>query len=152
MSFDNKFDQFLKEDVPPHFPSPGNPEIGLTSKEQQDILDKLNDGLAPLNNISAVNPYYMIQRIKDRLKLLAGLTFDDTYLIGNAGTKESYLVPVDHVNVRTFNNRHYQDNAFLKLFPNGLVVKFQFLKVGNIYHIDARITPGNMVAIPVSEN
>jgi hypothetical protein len=139
VKFDNTFQEFLKEDAIQSLPTPGNREIGLTSEEEIRILEAMNSVLAGLTQSPALNPYYMVQRIKDRIKLATGLTFDDVFFTSETGPHEKVLVPVDHVPGHTHANLPVVDNGFLNKFPGGLLIRFNFLKSGTIYNIQAEI-------------
>ncbi len=149
MDLNEQFNLELKEDS--NFLHSGNVEEGLSSKEQLQMLDHLNSVFAPLTATSTVNPYYMVQRIKDRIKMALGLTFDETLFLGENGNKECYLYPTELVHVKNKAGIPFPDHPYLKLFPSGLLIKFQFLKIGNIYHIDATITPAKQMAVSMAE-
>jgi hypothetical protein len=148
--FNKEFKVLLQEDIPQHFPSPGNAEVGLDQKEQTRMLEHINDVLAPLTSTATVNPYYMVQRIKDRLKLALELTFDDAYFLGNTGTKECHLIATDMVHAKDKSGLYHVDHPYLKFFPGGLILKFQFLKIGNVYHVDARVVNGQVLQVSVT--
>ena len=144
MSLDKTFKTFLKEDnTNPTIPSSGNVITGLNSEEQEHILQAINSTLTVLTDMPSLNPYYILERIKTRLKLTLGLTFDDAYLLGDIGSFERYLTPVDGLYGHTHGVGAMEvvDNGWKNKFPHGLAIKFQFLKAGPLYHVNAEIFP-----------
>jgi hypothetical protein len=140
MSFNKTFQHFLKEDnTNPTIPSPGNINSGLNSNERERLLEEINSMLVVLTDTPALNPYYIIERIKTRLKLSFGLTFDSVYFLGNVGSFEKILVAHNDVVSVEGGSLPPNDNAWLKFFPHGLGIKFQFLKSGPLYHLNTEI-------------
>jgi hypothetical protein len=156
MSLDQTFKSFLKEDNSnPSIPSTGNVLVGLNSEEQDHILREVNSMLAALTDSPALNPYYIVERLKTRLKLVLGLSFDDTYFLGNVGSFERRLVAHNSVeSVYGGSSVIPHDNAWMKLFPHGLVIKIQFLKSGPLYNVNAELAavPDPAQPPPISED
>lgn len=147
----SKYD-LLFEDVQKRLPSPGNAEVGLDAQEKAARLAQMNGELSPLTHSPTVNPYYLVQRIKDRIGLAFGLTFDETYLLGDSGAKELFLKPIQNVTVHNFAGEYTHDNSYLKVFPGGLHIKFQYVKTGKVYHVHAEIAEVPLPSpVPVSE-
>jgi len=142
MSLDRTFAFFLKEDnTNPTIPSSGNVITGLNSTEQAHALEKINSTLTVITDSPAFNPYYLVERIKTRLKVMLGVSFDDTYFLGDVGSFEKPLLPHNDLVSVEGGIIPPNDNAWLKLFPHGLVIKFQFLKSGPLYNVSAVIAP-----------
>src|ERR1700675_1246164 len=146
--FTKKFDKdlatYLKEDNSnPTIPSSGNAEQGLTPLEQITTLEKINGVLAGITDHPALNPYYVVERVRERLQAVLGLTFDTTYFVGDTGVIDKVLEPLYNPTTGRIHsaNKWTQDNGFLKLFPGGLKVRFHFLKVGKVYTVAAEVTP-----------
>jgi hypothetical protein len=147
----SKYD-LLFEDIQKRLPSPGNSEVGLDAQEKAKRLEHMNSELTPLTNTPTVNPYSLVQRIKDRVGLAFGLTFNDAYLLGDSGTKELFLKPIQNITVHNFSGEYTTDNGYLKVFPGGLQIKFQYVKTGKVYHIHAEIVEVPLPSpVPVSE-
>jgi len=142
--FTDTFQDFLREDnTNPTIPSPGNVLTGLNQGEQERLLEQINSMLAVLTDSPALNPYYIVERIKTRLKMALGLTFDNSYFLKEVGSFEKPLFAHnDTVSVYGGGAQVCPpDNAWLKLFPHGLGIKIQFLKSGTLYHLNAEIFP-----------
>jgi hypothetical protein len=145
----------LKEDVSNKtIPSPGNASYGFDTEEQARFLREINSTLAVLTDTPALNPYYILERIKTRLKLTLGLTFDNGYFIGEFGSFEKHLVS----NNQTLAHKHalsviVVDNGWENKFPNGLTLRVQFLKAGTLYNVAAEViaTPHPVALPPISE-
>jgi hypothetical protein len=157
MTLDKKFQSFITEDnTNPTIPSPGNVLVGLNSGEQDRLLEEINSVLVVLTDTPALNPYYILERIKTRLKLMLGLTFDDSYFLSDVGSFEKYLVPVNslHAHTHGITGQEVVDNGWANKFPNGLGIKIQFLKSGPLYHLNAQIfaCPDPQTPPPISEN
>jgi hypothetical protein len=149
MTLNEKFDLELQES---NFPHTGNVEEGLNSQEQLQMLEHMNSVLSPLTTTATLNPYYMVQRIKDRVKLALGLTFDETLFLGESGTRTCFLFPTENVHAQSKAGIHFPDHPYLKMFPSGLIIKFQFLKIATTYHVDVKIVPAIKSVIPMSED
>ena len=94
MSLDKSFASFLKEDnTNPTIPSSGNVVTGLNSKEQTHALEVINGSLSAITDSPALNPYYLVERVKDRLKVMLGVSFDNIFFLGDVGSFEKPLVP-----------------------------------------------------------
>jgi hypothetical protein len=159
MSLNTKFENFLIEDNTNYtIPSPGNVLTGLDTSEQEALLRHINSVLVGIVDAPSFNPYYQVERIKQRLRLALGLTFDDTYFLKEVGSFERVLVPVNNLNAatpafRTTNvptGPHIHapgpggdviDNGYLNKFPHGLLLKVQFLRSDNLWHLNAQIVP-----------
>jgi len=151
-NLDQSFSTLLSEDIQKCLPSAGNAEVGLDAQEQTKALELINSTLAPLTSTTTLNPYYMVQRIQVRLAQSTGLTFDEAYFVGETGEKEIILRPVDNITVHNLSGQYTSDNPFLKMFPGGLRIKFQFVKVGTLYHVDAQVIPVPLPSpVPVTE-
>jgi hypothetical protein len=157
MSLDNSLKSFLKEDnTNSTIPSSGNVTVGLNDEEQEHLLGMINSMLVILTDTPALNPYYILERIKTRLKLTLGLTFDDTYFLGEIGSFEKPLVPVNlmHAHTHGMFGQEVIDNGWLNKFPHGLTLKVQFVKSGPLYHLNAEVfpCPDLKVPPPISED
>lgn len=154
--FDDDLAQYLKEDITnPTIPSSGNAELGLSPLEQITTLEKINSVLAGITDSPALNPYYLVERVRERLQNVLGLTFENTYLMGDTGTVEKILEPMYAPTGGRVHDaaKWTQDNGFLKLFPGGLKVRFTFLKVNRVYTVGAEvITLPTPTPAAVSEN
>jgi|ERR1035441_10151458 hypothetical protein len=150
MSANQTFASFLKEDLNPTYPSPGNVVIGLDHEEQEHSLKLLNSMLAGITDSPAFNPYYLVERIKTRLKLAMGVSFDDTYFVGEVGSFEKPLYAHNDVVSVEGGMLPPNDNSWLKLFPHGLLIKFQFLKSGKFYNVNAEIVARPDYPLPPS--
>jgi hypothetical protein len=152
MISDKSLDLFLKEDnTNPTIPSPGNVLVGLNHEEQERMLRQINSMLVILTDSPALNPYYILERIKTRLKLVMGMTFEDTYFLGEVGSFERPLFAHNgtvsvYGGVVGFPN----DNAWGKFFPAGLVLKVHFLKSRTLYNVVAEIVPVPDPIVPPS--
>jgi hypothetical protein len=154
-SLDQTFTSFLKEDnTNSTIPSSGNVLTGLNSEEQEHLLQELNSVLSGITNTPVINPYYIVERIKTRLKLTLGLSFDNTYFLGDVGSFERKLFPHNDLVSVEGGNIPPNDNAWLKLFPHGLCVRIRFVKVSNLYTVSAEILPVKDFGAPpsISEN
>lgn len=138
-----QFGNLLKEDVETALPSPGNAEVGLLTSEETRNFELMNSFLWGFNDSPTINPYYLIQRVRDRLKVSTGLTFGDVYFTGGAGSIDKVLKPIDGINAHTFSGEPVIDNGFLNKFTgtHGLKIHFQFVKVGNLYNVHVEIKP-----------
>lgn len=146
---------FLKEDVSNKtIPSPGNAAYGFDTEEQERFLREINSTLAVLTDTPALNPYYILERIKTRLKLTLGLTFEDHYFLGEFGSFEKMLVAANQMAAHTHSYAQVVDNGWENKFPNGLTLRVQFLKAGTLYNVAAEIiaTPRPAILPPISEN
>jgi len=156
MSLDQHFQKFLKEDnTNPTIPSTGNILDGLNSEEQNHLLLMVNSMLSALTDMPAMNPYYIVERIKTRLKIMLGLSFDDTFFVGEYGSFEKPLYAYnDVVSVYGGMVNPKPDNAWCKLFPHGLTLRVHFLKSGTLFNVNAEVVPSTTpgVAPPISEN
>jgi hypothetical protein len=156
MNANTNFKKFLAEDnTNPTIPSSGNVMVGLNTPEQEALLRHINSLLVGIVEAPSFNPYYQLERIKDRLKMSTGLTFDNTYFLGEVGSFEKLLVPMNNLNAatpafRTTANPHIHspapggdviDNGYLNKFPHGLKIKIQFLKSNTLYHLNVEIVP-----------
>ena len=147
---------FLTEDnTNSTIPSSGNVITHLNHEEQEHALQKVNSLLTAITDSPVLNPYYLVERIKTRLKLALGLSFDDSYFLGDIGSFEKPLF-AHNDNVSVYGGITQSvpnDNGWLKLFPRGLVIRFQFLKNGNLYNVNAEIVlrPEPQSPPPISE-
>lgn len=141
--YDSDLVRYLKEDnTNSTIPSSGNAEQGLTPLEQITTLEKINSVLAGITDSPALNPYYVVERVRERLQTVLGLTFDTTYFVGDTGVIEKVLQPLYNPTQGRIHSasKWTEDNGFLKLFPGGLKVRFHFLKVGRVYTVGAEVT------------
>lgn len=150
MTLDETFLSFLKEDnTNPTIPSPGNAVTGYSHEEQEYFIGAINSTLSALTEMPSLNPYYILERIKTRLKLTLGVTFDDSFFVGDTGSFTKRLLPHNIVNnAHTAANLPVVDNGWLNKFPHGLDIKIQFLKSGPLYHVNAEIVPCPYTAPP----
>jgi hypothetical protein len=144
--------KFLNEDnTNPTIPSTGNVLVGLNHEEQERMLRQINSMLVILTDSPVLNPYYILERIKTRLKLVMGMTFDDSYFLGEVGSFEKPLVAHNElVSVYGGLVAPPNDNAWTKLFPHGLMIKVQFLKGGPLFNVSAEIVPVQDASVPPS--
>jgi len=156
MTLDQTFQTFLKEDnTNKTIPSSGNILVGLDQGEQEHLLAIMNSMLSAISDSPVINPYYIVERIKTRLKVTFGLIFDNAYFLGNIGSFERPLMAYNGLE-STYGGGMTPpaDNSWQKFFPHGLVIKFQFLKVGTLYNVNADIVPqpDPPKPPPISEN
>lgn len=155
-NINTNFAEFLlKEDVSNKtIPSPGNAAYGFDSEEQARFLKEINQTLAVLTDTPALNPYYILERIKTRLRLTLGLTFEDHYFLGEIGSFEKLLVATNQISAHTNGYAQVIDNGWENKFPNGLTLRVQFLKAGTLYNVAAEViaTPHPAILPPISEN
>jgi len=162
MNLNKKFQSFLKEDnTNPSIPSPGNVVTGLNTSEQEALLRHINSVLVGIAEAPSINPYYQLDRVRERLKLALGLTFDDVWFLKEVGSFEKVLVPHNNLNAatpafRTTNDQTTSpgvhthapapggdviDTGYLNKFPHGLVLKVQYLKSKTLWYINVEIVP-----------
>lgn len=152
MSLDTKFISLMEDNIS-KLPTPGNVELGLTREERVKSLETFNSVLAGLVEVPASNPYYMVEKIKKRLELTLGLTFDDTfYMAGDSGKTVLPLIDVNVVFTHSnLDGRVRSDNGFLKRFPHGLVLHLSWVTFKNITHVDVNIMESS-IPTPISVN
>jgi hypothetical protein len=141
----------LFEDAVVNLPTPGNTEIKLTPNEEEKTLVLLNSIFDGLFEAPSINPYYMLNRIKDRVKMVLGLGFEDQYFTGDSGVKVFRLIPLNHYSRQhTLQDGHnFVDNGYLKRFPHGLNLKVYFLKVDKFYHLQPTIEANDIPEVSI---
>ncbi len=151
--YDADFQELLKEDATNGaLPSPGNATVGFTTAEETRTLEMINSVLSSMSETPVINPYYMVQRIRDRVALATGLTFDDAYFTGETGVITKTLFAIDFVQAHKHNPAlAVTDNGFLNKFgPAGLSIKFHFLKSGGLYNVNVEIIQGPQAPSAIS--
>jgi hypothetical protein len=134
------------------FPKSWDTEMGLNDAEQVKALKVLNSTIEDLSRSPVLNPYYLVQRLRDRLEMALGLTFDNTLMPGETGNKTVPLSPVNNPTIHNLSGEYVKDNGFLKLFPLGLTLSFQWVKTDKVYHVHGEIKPVQLpTPIAVSE-
>lgn len=150
------FESFLAEDNSnATISSAGNSSEGLNPSEESFIITGMNDALAGICNFPTINPYYIVERVRERVKSFFGLTFEDLNFNSEpVGTIEKPLVPLYNniTGIRNQANQHTVDNGYLKLMDgNNLAIRFHYVKVKNIYTVSVQIVniPKPSYSMPV---
>lgn len=123
------------------FPKSWDAEVGLDNEEQLKALKVLNTTIEDLSKSPVLNPYYLVQRLRDRLEMALGLTFNSALLPGDSGEKSIHLAPVNNPTVHNLSGEYTTDNGYLKIFPHGLVISFRWVKTDKVYHVHPEIKP-----------
>ena len=101
----NLFESFLMEDNSnPTIPSSGNSSEGLNPYEESFIVNGMNAALVGITDSPTINPYYIVERIKERVKSMFGLTFEDVNF-SNANFEEA-----DFTSAKISNSRFDEAN------------------------------------------
>lgn len=134
------------------FPKTWDTERGLDNEEQVQALKVLNSTIEDLSKSPVINPYYLVQRVRERLEMALGLTFDTALLPGESGLRSVPLTPVNNPTIHNFSGEYVKDNGFLKMFPLGLTIHFQWVKTEKVYHVHSEIKPVQLpTPVAVSE-
>lgn len=157
-SRDRDFEDFLSESLDPRqYVDPETSGVDNVRNKHQierpDIVDKLNAFLHTVSLRQYVNPYQAVERIRMQLAR-SGLHFDDVFFTGDSGTVQKYLtqhggrfgfVDMDGI-VKS-------DDGISHRIPGGLDIRFNYVKTGGVYTIDAQIVPGaRPPSEPISES